>query len=290
MFPSIFTSFNIVSPTDKLNAPSHSALENTQSSAIGQLQAFIGRSGDASTIGTLLYQIRSSDSDGGGHVQTANKGGTGQTSFNKGDILVAQSSSVISKLAVGSDTFLLQVASTQSVGVQWANPALLPKTKVYVTASVITVVNTVAETSILSANIPGSTLGSNNAIKATLYIRDWQATSGGSVLGRVFYGGGVVSSFLVSTTTPVSSVSGTIECRILADQSSSVQQCITEMNLRSTRALSPNTSPSIVSLSHYERTIASVASDASQTLGITIKSSATNVDLRADGAIIESFI
>lgn len=116
-FPSTITTFSYPSPTDRLNNPSHSGLENTQSSAIGQIQAFIGT--DSSAIGTLTYDIRSPLSNGGGHVQTANKGGTGQTTYTKGDILVAQSSSVLTKLAVGADGSNLTADSTQLTGVAW---------------------------------------------------------------------------------------------------------------------------------------------------------------------------
>ncbi len=116
-FPSVITSFSYPSPTNRLDNPSHSGLENTQSSAIGQLQAFIGT--DASAVGTLQYDIRSPLSDGGGHVQTANKGGTGQTSYTKGDLLIAQSSSVFTKFAIGADGAVLSADSTTAAGVAW---------------------------------------------------------------------------------------------------------------------------------------------------------------------------
>lgn len=119
-FPSTLSSFNRPSASDKLNSPSHSALHNTVSSAVGQLEAVIGLEGDSSVAGTLVYDIRSPASDGGGHVQAVNKGGTGQTSYTKGDILVAQSSSVLSKLAVGAtDGLVLTVNSAESTGLKW---------------------------------------------------------------------------------------------------------------------------------------------------------------------------
>lgn len=121
MFPSILNTFNRPTPTDRLNSPSHSALHNTVSSALGQVEAFIGRVGDSSTLGTLVYDVRSPDSGGGGHVQSANKGGTGQTSYTKGDLLVATSSSVISKLAAGIDGQVLFANSSTASGVQWSN-------------------------------------------------------------------------------------------------------------------------------------------------------------------------
>lgn len=119
-YPSTITAFSYPTPTSRLNNPSHSGVENAQSSAIGQLQTFIGLDGSSSTLGTLLYDIRSPGSNGGGHVQSANKGGTGQTSYSKGDILVASSSSVLSKVAVGSDGTALVADSSQSSGVNWS--------------------------------------------------------------------------------------------------------------------------------------------------------------------------
>jgi len=119
-FPSTLQAFNRPNATDRLNNPSHSALHNTVSSALGQVEAVIGVDGASSVVGTMMYDLRSPASGGGGHVQVANKGGTGQTSYTKGDILVAQSSSVLTKLAVGSDTYLLQADSSQATGIKWS--------------------------------------------------------------------------------------------------------------------------------------------------------------------------
>lgn len=120
-FPSTLSTFVRPSATDRLNSPSHSALHNTVSSALGQVEAVIGVDGVSSIVGTMMYNLRSPASDGGGHVQAANKGGTGQTTFAKGDILVASSSSVLSKLAVGIDGQGLISNSSMASGVQWAN-------------------------------------------------------------------------------------------------------------------------------------------------------------------------
>lgn len=124
-FPSTITSFPRPTPSDRLNNPSHSALHNTVSSALGQVEAVIGLAGSASTVGTIQYDLRSPASNGGGHVQTANKGGTGQTSYSKGDILVAQSTSVLTKLAVGANDTVLKANSAVATGVEWgAVPAI----------------------------------------------------------------------------------------------------------------------------------------------------------------------
>lgn len=135
-FPSVLNTFNQVTATDRLNNPSHSALHNSISSAIGQVETVIGVEGANSVVGTLQYLIKSPASDGGGHVQSANKGGTGQTSFNKGDILVAQSSSVLTKLAVGTNGRFLTADSTQATGISWAGGN--PTVRLYTNASVVT--------------------------------------------------------------------------------------------------------------------------------------------------------
>lgn len=137
MYPSTFSAFNRPAAGDKLNSPSHAALHNTVSSAVGQLEAVIGLAGASSTIGTLIGDLRSPGSDGGGHVQTASKGGTGQTSFTKGDLLVASSASVLTKLAVGTAGQALIVDSAQPTGVKWGVPGATPVTRVYQTSSSI---------------------------------------------------------------------------------------------------------------------------------------------------------
>ena len=119
-WPSTLSSFTDPTPTQRLNSPSHSSIESAQNTALEEIQAFVGTS--SSTLGTLYYDIRAAASNGGGHVQSANKGGTGQTSYTKGDIIVAQSSSVLSKLAVGTDGYIFVADSGQNAGVRWTAP------------------------------------------------------------------------------------------------------------------------------------------------------------------------
>src|SRR3990167_4965504 len=100
-WPSTLSSFTDPVPADKLSTTPHSSIETAQNTGLKEVQAFVGTL--SSNVGTLIYDIRAAGSDGGGHVQVANKGGTGQTAYTKGDLLVASSSSVLTKLAVGTN-------------------------------------------------------------------------------------------------------------------------------------------------------------------------------------------
>lgn len=190
-YPSTISSFNYPAATDRLNNPSHSALENSQSSVITQIQAVVGLSGDAP--GTIIGDLRSSSSDGGGHVQSANKGGTGQTSYTKGDILVATSSSVLSKLAVSSTAGeFLTVDTSQPGGMKWGASG----TKVYVGSSVVNIdrwQGSVANV-LFAASILGSTLGTSNAIKYTGIFNKYNVAVNENFTVVVNYGTGSIAT------------------------------------------------------------------------------------------------
>jgi hypothetical protein len=138
-FPSVLSTFARPNPTDRLNSPSHSALHNTVSSALGQVEAVVGVDGISSVVGTMMYDLRSPASKGGGHVQGAAFGGTGQTNYTKGDVLVAQSASVLTKLAVGADGLALVANSNAALGINWGSGNVKPTTRIYgYSSSIIT--------------------------------------------------------------------------------------------------------------------------------------------------------
>ena len=284
-FPSTLSTFNRPTATDRLNSPSHSALHNTVSSALGQVEAVIGVEGANSVVGTLEYFIKSPDSNGGGHVQTANKGGTGQTTFTKGDLLVAISASVLSKLAVGTDTQSLVVDSSTSSGLKWGAPAL---TKIHASVLSSVIGNGVAtETSVFSVSIPGSVLGTNNVVRAVLNARlsfDG-ANPFASVLAYATFGGGRVASVFLAAFDALN-LAGNIEYRLFGNGAVNAQYGELRANfIKNTTITNPST------LGTYDFAIgtASIASGAAAIMGLTWKFSNANTanKLTPAGLIVE---
>lgn len=105
---------------DKLNNPNHITHHQKEDDTIEALQTKVGIDSSADAT-SLDYLVKNASSNGGGHVQTAAKGGTGQTTYTKGDILAAASASVLNKLAVGTNGQLLVADSSATNGVKWGN-------------------------------------------------------------------------------------------------------------------------------------------------------------------------
>ncbi len=120
-FPSTIAILTNPLANQQLNAPSHSGIETAQNGEIVQIENVIGTA--SSIIGTIIGDLRNPNSSGGGHIQQANTGGTGQTSYSKGNILVASSASVLTKVNVGADNTVLTADSTQTAGVSWKTNA-----------------------------------------------------------------------------------------------------------------------------------------------------------------------
>ena len=286
-FPSVLNNFNRPSTTDRLNSPSHSALHNTVSSAVGQIEQVIGRDGDNSVAGSLIYQIRSPDSDGGGHVQVANKGGTGQTSYTKGDILAASSTSVLARLAVGLDGQVLVADSSVASGVKWGASG----TKLYNSASVITLLSTVAETSLFSVSIPGSTLGTSGAVRATLYVANFGQAGASSILIRANYAGNPISSVLLNADL-TGSIFGKIEHTMVANDAVNAQRGVLLVDINRQKFDAQSGPNSVLGVWAYTTGTTSVVSSANNVYGMTARQSRSDPAERLDitQVIVEKII
>lgn len=195
-WPSVISTISNPASTDKLNAPSHSGIETGQNDAISKLETFIGT--QASAVGTLMYDIRGANSGGGGHVQAANKGGTGQTGYAKGDILVAQSSSVLTKVAVGTNNQVLTADSNQAAGVAWTAAGTASRPLAARTSQSVLGSNP-SETDIIpNASVLGNSLSPGRVIR----FEAWALTNGntGVVTWKLYYGGAAVGT--IATTYP----------------------------------------------------------------------------------------
>lgn len=287
-FPSTFSTFTRPAASDRLNNPSHSALHNTVSSALGQVEAVIGT--DSSTIGTIIGDLRNPASDGGGHVQSAVKGGTGQTTFAKGDILVAQSASVLSKLAVGTDSQSLVADSSVASGIRWGTPG---GTKIAANASVITILNNAAETSVISATVPGSTLGTSNVVRTSLYVNEFASDgNAGTLTIRGIYAGNVVASVVLAPSgTTFSSMFGKIEFTMVGNGATNAQRGNLLVDFAK-NAIVPPTQTSIAVVRSFSTGTSSVESSGNQSFGVTAKwgSAAVNNKFEVNQSFIEKII
>lgn len=218
-YPSTITTYTNPNPSDKLNSPSHSGIETAQNTALTEMQTFIGT--ESSILGTLFYDIRSANSNGGGHVQTANKGGTGQIGYAKGDLLVGASSSILSKLAANTNNgYVLQTDSSQSTGVAWG----VGTTKVYVTTTSI-VTNATNETSILSVTLPGGNLSTNNAIHGKFYLRTVNGVNAINNFNLKFsYGGSAIQDTQTVQVNSSNTKDGYLDFLLLANGATNSQQ------------------------------------------------------------------
>lgn len=274
-FPSTLSTFTRPNATDKLNSPSHSSVHTAMASIVGQIEAVIGQSGDNSVLGTIIGDLRSPDSGGGGHVQTANKGGTGQTAYTKGDILVATSASVIAKLAVGLDGQAVVADSSVAAGLKWGTAA---GTRIGATASVQTVITTVAERSIMSVTVPGSTLGTANAIRATLYIQQYQTRGGGSVLLRANYGNNTVASVVIGSDGGSHDFgTGKFEYVLLANGNVALQRGNILVDLAQNYPVM-HSHASVLMARSFQTGTSSVESTANQTIGMTAQPNDATAD------------
>lgn len=283
-FPSSLISFST-----KVNGQVIDASDiNSPQAEITALETKVGVDGSADTT-SLDYLVKNAASDGGGHVQKANKGGTGQTSYTKGDLLVATSSSVLGKVGVGVNDTVLLADSTQTAGVRWANP---PGSKISNSGLTSTTTTLQGSSSvfgsIMSVTIPASTLGTSGAIRTKVYFSDFGTGNPGfSILLAACYGNTRVSSVVVSTGAALSSVSGNLEYTIFSAGASNTQTATMLLHLSKNkdRGTFAN-NPSIMTV--YSTGSASEDSSASKTLGIEVVSA--GAEITRSGYTVERLI
>lgn len=283
-FPSIIAVIPNPNPTDRLNSPSHSALHQSENAEIVQIETFIGT--NASALGTLTYDIRSPLSNGGGHVQTANKGGTGQTTYTKGDLLAAQSSSILSKLSVGADGQTLVADAAQQLGIKWATPG---GTRIGVSGVRSSIIATVSETSIMSISIPASTLGTTNAVRSTIFMPYVSMNTASNIDVRVSWGSASIAFFHnVGGAGANQSFFGRLETELLANGSQNLQTAITTLTFNHSTNVPQSAS---VLAQGMLVNVATIDSGSTQTLGATIATGGSSGD-RVDvgGYIVERIV
>ncbi len=290
-YPSTLSSFTDPLPTNRLNSPSHSSIETAQNTGLEEIQTFVGTL--SSNVGTLVYDIRATASDGGGHVQGVNKGGTGQTSYTKGDMLVATSSSVIAKLGVGTDNQILVADSSVAAGIKWTNNTT---PKVATSASIVSIAEG-AEASVVSVTVPGSTLGTSNAVRVTVPIQRWSAPGQNSIIAIAQYGGANVAS--VAMLSRGASIFGEFRYTIIANNSATAQRAFLNLDFSAQDANFPTqntvfdfgtiaTTPSVaVAIRNQVTGTASVNSSANQTIGLVVRLIGSNGSMDTGGYIIE---
>lgn len=267
-YPSTISVLPDPNPTDRLNSPSHSGLHQSENTAIEETQTFVGTI--SSVPGSLVYDIRSPLSNGGGHVQTANKGGTGQTNYQKGDLLVAQSSSVLTKLAVSSTIGEALLADpTQPVGMRWGN---VVANKVVVKSSVSGIQNSTTETVMFSTSVLGSVLGTNNAIRFTGVLSNFSAAAGNGVSWFVNYGNNSVMTIDNVGNDALNLTQGMVEGLIIANGSDTSQKGF--LRVYATNSESESSGDANVEIGKWMGTAygtSSIASSATQNLIVTVK-------------------
>lgn len=292
MYPSTISALTTPLASDRLNSPSHSGIEGAQNTNITAIENFLGVEGASSTVGTLIYDVRSPGSNGGGHVQSANKGGTGQTSYSKGDLLIASSGSVLSKLSIGTDGQIIQANSSTFTGINWVNTS---SPKLYTSSSVINAGS--ASASFLSLALPASTLGTVNAVRTTAHVSWSDSNNGSSIVAAVQFGGNALGSVAAIQAFGNSNLNGygTIRHTMIANSATSQSHFldfevkyipqVTGIGASEAQIITPGSVVGMALTTLRSSGTSSVNSSQTQTLGITARMTSGTMTL--NGIVVE---
>lgn len=114
--------FNWINSTDSWTSSEHIDLNGGRSYKIGGTDVLSATSLGSSVVSSSLTSVGTITSGtwNGTAIAAAN-GGTGQTSFAKGNILVATDATTLTKIGVGTNGQVLTADSTVAAGVAWAD-------------------------------------------------------------------------------------------------------------------------------------------------------------------------
>lgn len=187
---------------------------------------------DASGEVTLLGQLIDLASEVTGTLPVGN-GGTGQSTYTKGDILVATDATTLVKLAVGVNGDILTVDSVQSEGVKYDSITdIVGNTGVIRTTSAdVTVVNTTTETTIFTFTIPANTLGTDNSTRLFIQGRVTDNTGGGAQLltVRLKYGATTVATRIIESVTGITDQGYPFMFALMADGATNAQEAMMKL-------------------------------------------------------------
>jgi hypothetical protein len=189
------------------------------------------------------------------------QGGTGQTTYTKGDVLAAANSTTLNKLAVGSDGQVLTADSTQTNGVKWATVSTLLDYQKAGSA----IVGDGTDKPVFTYTLPGSTLGAGKGVRIVTEMQ--HSTGTGSVNYKIFFG----STQLLSQAS-TSTVMAKLGAIIFNDPGSTTAQqgTATDLLFGSTMAALP-TAPAVGTENTANPVLIKVTFNAASTEQVTPK-------------------
>jgi hypothetical protein len=173
-YPSSILSITNPLSSNTLNSPDHAQQHTLVNNDLIAVESVLGVQNSLDP-NSITYQVQNPASQGGGHIQGASYGGTGQTYYNKGDILVGVSASVVGRQAAGPQGYAVVYDSTQTNGLN--SSAIL-------SAPVIqNQVYTYAQGSVLSASVYGVQITPTpSLLQGTSFDIKWPRTNTSSIV------------------------------------------------------------------------------------------------------------